>query len=166
MNGLRQLTENFNALESRERKMLTLGMLVVVIFIIYGLIYKPMNGAINRLQSSNQSNQELLLWMSKSVASIKGTSASGSKVDKRRGRSMNVIINTTASSAKITISRSQPRDNNQYQIWIDQVAFNEMLVWLNQLQQDYKINVSNINIGTTESRGQVRVNLTFLDSGS
>jgi general secretion pathway protein M len=166
MSNLTELKQKYNDLEGRERKILLLGLILVTIFIIHNFIYNPMHQSINKLRESNANKQELLVWMNQSVASIKASSSAQSTSNKRRGRSLNVIINTSASSAKINISRSQPRDNNQYQIWIDQVVFNELLNWLNILQTDYGIYVSTINLGTTDNKGQVRVNLTFQDSGS
>ncbi|MFT5521573.1 MAG: general secretion pathway protein M [Enterobacterales bacterium] len=165
MSSFTDLMNKYHALESREKQILNSGIVVVSIFIIYVLIFKPMNDSITRLEKSNASNQQLLEWMTQSVASIKG-STSSKNVNKRNGRSLNVIINTTASSARISISRSQPRDNNQYQIWLDKAMFKDLLLWLNVLQKDYGIFVSTINLGVTEVQGQVRVNLTFQDSGS
>lgn len=164
MSNFTDLMNKYHALDNREKKILNSGILVVSIFIIYTLIFKPMNDSIVRLEKSNANNQQLLGWMTQSVASIKGSS-SGRSVTKRNGRSLNVIINTTASSAQISISRSQPRDNNQYQIWLDKAMFNDLLLWLNILNKDYGIFVSSINLGVTEVKGQVRVNLTFQDSG-
>ena len=165
MSSFTDLMNKYHMLESREKKILNSGILVVSIFIIYTLIFKPMKDSIVRLEKSNANNQQLLEWMTKSVASIKGSS-SGTNTSKRKGRSLNVIINTTASRARISISRSQPRDNNQYQIWLDKAMFKDLLLWLNILNKDYGIFVSSINLGVTEVKGQVRVNLTFQDSGS
>ncbi len=160
------LKTKYLALENSEQKIVLLGAIVVVIFVLYSLIYKPLNSSIEQLQASNQSSQELLVWMAESVASLKGGTKSSPGVDKRRGRSLNVIINTTASVSKISISRSQPRDNDQYQIWLDKAVFNDVMAWLNVLQQDYGIHVSSINLGSTQSKGLVGVNLTFQDQGS
>jgi general secretion pathway protein M len=165
MSAFTDFMDKYRGLDSREKKILNSGIIIVSIFIIYTLIYKPMNETIIRLEKSNASNQQLLEWMTQSVASIKG-STSSNNASKRNGRSLNVIINTTASSSSISISRSQPRDNNQYQIWLDKAMFNDLLLWLSVLQKDYGIFVSTINLGVTEVKGQVRVNLTFQDSGS
>ncbi|PCJ49383.1 MAG: hypothetical protein COA74_05860 [Gammaproteobacteria bacterium] len=165
MSYLTILKDKYQSLDAREQKILAAGILVVSIFILYTLIFKPMNDSISHLEKSNASNQQLLAWMAKSVASIKGTS-SGNNVNKRKGRSLNVIINTTASSAQISISRSQPRDNKQYQIWLDKAMFKDLLLWLNILHKDYGIYVNSINLSVTDIKGQVRVNLTFQDAGS
>jgi len=161
-----ELIEKFDALEGREKKVLLAGILFVLLFISFNFIYNPMTSSIDKLQSSNVEKKKLLVWMTESAASIKSSPSSGSKASKRRGRSLNEIINSTASSVKISISRSQPRDNSRYQIWIDQVMFNDLLRWLSLLQNDYGVFVSNINLGSTDKKGFVRVNLTFQDSGS
>ena len=166
MSIIKELTDKFKTLENREQKILVSGLIFVVLFIVYSLIYKPMTSSIDSLQKSNVENQQLRLWMAESAAAIKNSSGTKSSTNKRRGRSLNEVINSTASTVKISISRSQPRDNNQYQIWLDQIVFNELLVWLNVLQKDYGVFVSNINLGTTDKKGLVRVNLTFQDSGS
>ena len=166
MSMFNEMKGKFNTLEASEKKMLLIGSVFVLFFIIYSLLYKPMVDSISRLEKSNTANQELLVWMKQSVASLGGKNSGKKSVDKRRGRALNVVINTTATSARLSISRSQPRDNKQYQIWLDQVVFNDLLKWLDVLQKDYGIFVSNINLSTTDEKGKVRVNLTFQDSGS
>lgn len=166
MSRLEELKDKFNSLEGRDRKILLTVSLAILLLIIYIFIYKPVSSSIDNMQKKNSENQQLLVWMAQSAASIKNMSGGVNKASKRAGRSLNEVINSTASSTKITISRSQPRDNNQYQIWLDQIGFNELLVWLAVLQNDYGVFVSNINIGTTDKKGYVRVNLTFQDSGS
>jgi len=166
MSIITEFKNKFNTLDSRERKFLISGIIFVSLFVVYSLIYKPMISSIDQLQKSNADNQQLLVWMTQSAATIKASSGGTGTVSKRGNRNLNEVINTTSSKAKISISRSQPRDNNQYQIWLDQVVFNDLLLWVNVLQNEYGVYVQNINLGTTDKKGLVRVNLTFQDSGS
>jgi len=166
MSSLSDLKDKYNSLESQEKKLLTFAGIFVIVFLTYFVIYQPMASSISSLQKSNTESQKLLIWMTQSAATIKQSAGGSNKAKSRGGRSLNQLINSTASKAKISISRSQPRDNNQYQIWLDQVVFNELLLWLVKLQTDYGIFVSNINLGTSDKSGLVRVNLTFQDPGS
>ncbi len=166
MSNLNDLKDKYNSLDSQEKKLLTFAGIFVIVFLTYFTIYQPMATSITNLQKSNTESQKLLIWMSQSAATIKKSTGGSNKAKSRGGRSLNQLINSTASKAKISISRSQPRDNNQYQIWLDQVVFNELLLWLVKLQTDYGIFVSNINLGTSDKSGLVRVNLTFQDPGS
>jgi len=166
MSNINELKAKFASLEGREKKLLMTGTLVVLIFLVYLTAYKPMVTSISSLKQSNIENQQLLVWMTQSAASIKKSTGGGNKAKSRNGRSLNQLINSAASKAKISISRSQPRDNNQHQIWLDQVVFSELLLWLDVLQKDYGIFVNNINLGASDKSGTVRVNLTFQDSGS
>ena len=163
---INDLIEKYKTLEANERKMLIIGSVFMAFFMVYSLVYKPMTDSIARFETSNATNQELLVWMKQSAASLSGKSSARKTGDKRRGRALNVVINTTATTANLSISRSQPRDNKQYQIWLDKIVFNDLLKWLDVLQKDYDIFVSNINLSTTDEKGKVRVNLTFQDSGS
>jgi len=165
MSTVKELKAKFFALDNSEQKTLMLGAVVVSLFILYSLIYKPLDNSVVQLTESNAKNQELLVWMKQSVIQLKGKGAGSTTGSKRGSRSLNEVINTSAANAKISISRSQPRDNNQYQIWLDKVAFNNLVDWLQVLTRDFGIAVNSINLVKTDTDGLVRVSITFQDFG-
>lgn len=54
------------------------------------------------------------------------------------------------------ITRVQPQSNN-VQVWIDNVSFNQLLTWLEQLANNEGIQVKVIDLSQGEQPGQVRV---------
>ena len=166
MSSLDVFKNKYKGLESREQKSLIAGIVFVLFFILNTVIYKPMTSSIEQLKKSNADNSKLLVWMAQSANQIKNSAGSIKSNSNGAGRSLNEIINSTASKKAITISRSRPRNNNQYQIWMDKVSFNDLLGWLNTLQNDYAVYVTSINLASSEQGGIVRVNLTFQGSDS
>lgn len=155
--------EWFQKLEQREQHLVILAGVVIAAVLIYFAAYRPVADNLDKVRSSHQSQLALHDWMKVQVAQLKKTKGSNATASKRGNRSFSVLINQTASADQIQISRSQPRGDNQYQIWLDKVKFNQLMVWLNKLQTDYGIYVHSINISKAEEGGEVRVNLTFQD---
>ena len=163
MEQLQALKARFEQLEQREQLLLTVAAMVIGIFIFVTLIYRPLSGSLDSARNAYHSENELRDWMQVKVAQLKQSSGTSSTASKRGNRSASVVINQAASQNSIQISRSQPRSNNQYQIWLEDVPFNQLMVWLADLQTDYGIHVHAINISRAEDNGKVRVNLTFQD---
>ncbi len=163
MSQWQELKEWFQALEQREQHVLIGAGLVVGILLVYLLAFRPLSNSLSNVQSSYQSQQALRDWMQVQVEQLKQSSGNAGSQTNRGNRSVNVLINQTAGANQIQISRSQPRGDNQYQIWLDKVTFRQLMTWLNDLQTNYGIFVYSINISKAEEGGQVRVNLTFQD---
>ena len=163
MEKLQALKARFEELEQREQYLLIVAAIVIGIFIFVSLIYRPLSSSLDSARNAYYSQNELREWMQVQVTQLKQSSSSSGSTSKRGNRSASVVINQAASQTSIQISRSQPRSNNQYQIWLEDVPFNQLMVWLNSLQSDYGIHVHAINISRAEDNGKVRVNLTFQD---
>ena len=160
MSQLQELQERFNALESREQNLLTLAGIVLVVCLVYLILYKPLATSVQQLQDNHVSQTNLRDWMTLQVTQLK---ASGSQTTgtPKSNKPLSTIINETASANQIQISRSQPRPDDQYQIWLDKVGFEQLVQWLATMQTDHGIYVQTVNISRAEANGEVRVSLMF-----
>ena len=163
MEQIQMLKARFDELEQREQYLLLAAGAVIIIFLFMSLVYRPLSSALTSERAAYFSQTELRDWMQTQVTLLKSQSSSSPATANRGNRSASVLINQAAAQNSIQISRSQPRGNNQYQIWLDKVPFNQLMIWLTDLQNDYGIHVQSINISKAEEEGQVRVNLTFQD---
>jgi general secretion pathway protein M len=163
MSVIEQAKAKYQSLDKRERQVLTFGVIALSILLIFNLVYRPLATAQQDLTAANEQDKALLIWMKQAVMQIQQAGTDNS-LEQRAGRNLNQILNSSASRYGISISRSQPRDNNQHQIWLDEVEFDKALTWINQLQNSYGIYVSSINLTTSEKKGFVRANITFQDA--
>lgn len=164
MEQLQELKQRYAQLEKREQNLLLAAGLVAAVCLFYLIIFKPLNSSVTQLKKSQIEQQRLKSWMQQQVATVKTKGSKTNTGTARGNQSLSVLINKTASSLSLQISRSQPRDNKQYQIWLEDVPYKTLLKWINTLQTQYGINVYSINISSTDNKAVVRANLIFEDS--
>jgi len=164
MSQLQELQARYKALESREQNLLLVAAVVVSICLVYLILYKPLANSVEQLQKSHVSQTNLRDWMTLQVAQLKSSGAATGKTVTKSTKPLSSIINETALANQIQISRSQPRPDNQYQIWLDKVTFSQLVRWLDSMQSDHGIFVQTVNISRAENNDEVRVSLMFQGS--
>ena len=141
-------------LNTREQKLIASLSGVFVIFLLYSFIWQPLNENIEKGQKKLSRQQELLSWVSSETTRYKA--ASKNSQGKSSAGSLSSIINRSAKQNNLTITRVQPQGSD-IQVWIDNVAFKQLLSWLQQLSNDQGIQVKAIDLTRGEQAGQVRV---------
>lgn len=66
------------------------------------------------------------------------------------------VISDSASAHSVVIKRIAERGEN-IQVWIEPVVFNDLLNWLNALDEKYALQVTQIDVSTGEKAGMVEV---------
>ena len=143
--------------------MLTVAMGVfIVIFLLYNLIWQPINTGIEQTSKKLASQQELLGWVQEKTSLIK-QSAKRASSGQSNG-SLSSIVNRTARQNKIVITRIQPQGED-IQVWIDQAVFSGFLKWLDQLAAAEGLKVKAIDLSNTDEAGMVKVRRLQLGRG-
>jgi general secretion pathway protein M len=141
-------------LNRREQQLFLSMSVVIIIFLFYSLIWQPLNDNIIDGRKKLARQQALLSWVNTETQRYqlaKGTNAlNGSKA------SISTVVNRTASAKGINITRIQPQGDN-LQVWIDNIAFEQLLQWLSQLSQNEGIVVGAIDLSRADLDGEVRV---------
>ena len=141
-------------LNSREQQLFSVMAAFVGIFLFYSFIWQPLNENIVKGQKKLQRQQDLLAWVQTETQRYKA--AKGNAVGKQSNASISSIINRTARASGITIARMQPQGQD-IQVWLDSVAFNQLLQWLANLSSNEGIAVKALDISSGEQAGQVSV---------
>ncbi|MDG1752897.1 MAG: type II secretion system protein M [Thalassotalea sp.] len=142
------------ALNSREQRLIGSLAGVVSLFIFYSFVWQPLNENIEKGQKKLTRQQELLTFVSSETQRYKAEKKSGN--NQASSGSLSSIVNRSAKQQAITITRIQPQSNS-VQVWIDNIAFSQLLVWLEQLANKEGIQVETIDLTKGEQPGQVRV---------
>jgi len=151
-------------LQLNQREQSLVGSLgsVLIVFLLYSLIWQPLNENIEQGQKKLDSRQALLSFVAQETARYKTFSGSGGA---NSSGSLSSVINQTARSKNISITRVQPQ-NSDIQVWIDNVAFSQLLNWLEELAKNEGIYVQNVDLGQTDEAGQVQVKRLQLGKGN
>jgi len=147
------MKEWWQQLNVREQKLVIAMGSVIGIFILYSLIWQPLNEGLEKSAKKLARQQALLTWVSENTARYKQINKGG--IAQGKG-SLSSIVNRTARNHQITVTRMQPQGED-LQVWIDEVAFKELLKWLEKLSLSEGLQVKGIDLSRSEQSGTVRV---------
>jgi len=148
------MKERWLQLDLREQRLVLVMGAVVLFFILYSAIWAPLNNNIDVASKKIERQQKLLTWVQQGTATYK--SAAGSNQSNNSNSSLSSLINKTAGRNQISIARMQPQGDD-LQVWIDEVSFNSLLTWLEQLSVKNGISVKAIDITNAQQAGVVKV---------
>lgn len=142
----------WESLNEREHKLVIVGGSVFCIGLFYFAIWNPLANAVENGQASLIKQQTLNSWSKDAISQIKaaGGNASGN------GGSLTQVVNQTSRRYNIKIARMNPKDD-ELQLWIDDVIFNDLMKWLAFLEQKQGIAIDNIDVNEGADAGLVNV---------
>lgn len=157
------MKEWFLGLNQRERLIVGVGGAVFVVMMAYLMIWEPIMDGARQTQEKVVSQEKLLAWMQQSAAEVKrlrgGATSSGGQLIP--GQSLLSLIDSTAKSAGLgnQVKRVKPEGSNKVRIWLDAVAFDKMVTWLEKLIQTYGVQVNSTVIDKANANGTVNANI-------
>jgi len=149
-------------LNPRERLIVIGGAVALLVIGIYLFAWEPLQEKQITLKESIKSQQTAYQQMLKSAAEVKVLKRTGGR-QAISSSAMQSIINKTAKSALpgAVIKRVEQNRQQAVQVWIDQVAFNDMVKWLGSLQQTKGVRVVTLFTEATPQAGRVNARLTL-----
>lgn len=155
------MKEKWQALNQREQYLVLFMSIFVGIFVIYSVIWQPINDSIEAKKAKVTRYQALLVWVNdKKIEYNRYASASRGKSN----TSLSNVINTSASRYKISIARIQPK-GSEIMVTIDEVAFNTLMDWLKTMAINDGVTIKAIDLARTDIKGAVKVRRLSLGKG-
>jgi general secretion pathway protein M len=141
-------------LNLREQRLVMAMSAVIAVFVLYGLIWQPLNESIAASKLKLERQQTLLAWVEENTQRYQQAKRNGAM--NSSSASLSSIVNRTSRANDITITRMQPQGDD-LQVWIDEISFNQLLSWLEQLASRENLQVKNIDLSSADQEGVVRV---------
>jgi len=148
------LSDWFYGLAPREQALLKIGSVILIIAGFYGLIWAPMNASIERETKLLAQQQALSTWIVQQQAKVLQFRRQGPGKATLKG-SLVQAVNQTARVNNITLTRMQP-NNDEVQVWIDEVNFNTLMTWLGSLDTT-GVKILQVDITEASAPGNVKV---------
>lgn len=158
MNALQQW---WFSLVKREKIVVSILAIVITLLMFQLMIWKPLYQARDNAANSAEKQAELLQWMKQRAALATQLKRQQPSRTNMKGKSISQIINTTASRAKIEINRFQTSGDNSVQVWLDDVEFSKLLLWLETMQKKQGVIAESLSISETAKPGIVSVRMTL-----
>ena len=154
----------FEGLESRERIMLFAGVIVLAVFLFYGLVWQPFHSGYERLQSTISEQRATALWIQEGAAKVRQLKGAGGMASQGLGgRSLLAVTDSTARAGGLAaaMKRIEPEGRNGVRVWLEGASFDRFVSWLGLLSSKYRINPDSVSMEKGDATGQVNVRLTL-----
>lgn len=142
----------WHSLQPRERQLLSVSAVILLLSGFYWLIWKPLHTASTSQQQALQQAQQQLVQLQQALPALR---QAGVKTV-RTGGSLQHIISDSARQHSIQVSRMQ-QQNEQLQLVLEDVSFEKLVQWLYQLQYQQGVSLLNLELSNTDKSGIVRV---------
>jgi len=153
----------FESLETRERIFVVVGAVIVAVALIYGLVWAPLDQK-HTLLKSDVDNWRRSLTELRPLRLAK-PSGSQARPGENAGSQMSpiIIVDQTLRIRGLEHyrQRSQPTASNGIRVEFENVAFDELVLWLGDLSDQYEMHVQAGSFGKTTQVGQGRINATL-----
>ena len=135
-----------------------LGVFLGVVIIVFGLLL-PAGDFQHRAEQQYLRNMENLEWMltHRSLAA----SAALQRSQRDPGQSLLGIANSSSKGIQVSFKRYEPVGDNGLSLWLENVAFNNVIRWLERLDKRYGITVQDIAVERQQEQGLVNVRLVL-----
>lgn len=154
-----ELKKRFEQLNDRERKLVLLSAIMVVVLVFYWGVLAPLNASISKNKRNIKQQTELLQWVKSNAqrAALLRASSSGTKTF---NGSLTQLVNGTAKSVDVEVSRMQPQ-GDELQVWVDNAGFTSVVNWLNTLENS-GVRIIDVDIVETNQPGFVKIRRLLL----
>ena len=153
----------FAALEQREQIFVAGGAAVVLISIFYAFVWEPLDTG-QEMLSAEVAGWEQSLAALKPLKGLQQTaSGSATVVSNAAEQTPVVIVDQTLRARGLdrALKRSQPTTSNGIRVEFDNVAFDDLVLWLGDLSNQYGMQVTSGSMSTSSQSAPGRINATF-----
>ena len=147
-----QFQQWWGGLQQREQHLVLVCAIAIGVFLFYYLIWQPVHQSKVRNQQALHQAEQQLDWLNSVLPQLQQSSGS---VERSSG-SLSQVLTTSARQHGIRVSRMQPQ-NQQMQLVLDDVAFEQLVRWLHALHYQHGLSLVNLDVSAANQPGMVQV---------
>ncbi|HYW75200.1 MAG TPA: type II secretion system protein M [Gammaproteobacteria bacterium] len=151
----------FDGLAPRERRLLIVGGIAIVLMVVYFAVVTPVRSAHSRLMNDVQQKQQLLALINRSAGRIQSAGASGGHL--KPGESVFAATSAAIQSSPISgaVQRLEQTRNGGVRLSLSGVDFDALVQWLGTLSRQDGIVAIRATIQQSSNPGTVDAKLTL-----
>ncbi len=152
----------FENLEAREKLFVGVGAVVVVLSLVYGFAWAPLDRNHSQVIASVNDWQQSLAEL-RPLKGMVQASASSTRRAVTTQQSPIIVVDQTLRSRGLEQfrRRSQPTTSNGIRIEFENVAFDDLVLWLGDLADQYGMHVQAGSLSDSGRSGPGRINATL-----
>ena len=151
------MKEQWQQLSLREKRLVIITAIVVVVTLLYFMIWEPLQDGIQTSRVRVNAQANTLQQIREQASEAKQLRTTKSRVGAGGGGSLLVIIERTAQqkNLKSSLQKVQPEGQDGVRIWVENAAFDQLIDWLALLENKNTIYVSEIIIERQKEPGRI-----------
>ena len=153
-----KIRQYLDQLNERERRMVYAAAIALLVFLPYQLAWVPFTSSITDLKEKVQQQEQDLVWMQNSATELKQL-ARNTKSQTAGSNSRYGVIENTARQKFGNDIRVEQESKNGIRVRIKETGFDDMLLWLDDLQYRHKVYVKEFKVDRETGVGRVSVNI-------
>lgn len=151
-----------DSLERRERLFVITGAVAVVLAVLYGFVWMPLDKSHKSMQASVSAWEQSLAELQPLRGMQPPSSTAGSRPSASQQTPV-VIVDQTLRARGLdrSLRRSQPTTSNGIRVEFENVAFDDLVLWLNDLGTQYAMQVASGSLSASSQAAPGRINATL-----
>lgn len=142
-----------NERTERERILLLVGLFLAIVWVLYAGLWRPLQTREMILMAQIERHSSAIMMLESAPVPQAATAATDA-------RPVPVIITDTAADFSLTIRRLEP-DGEGARVVLDEVGFDNAILWLDQLDRNHGLRVRSIEMARRPAPGVVTATLTL-----
>jgi general secretion pathway protein M len=155
------------SLSLRDRSVLRFGTIVLALMLFWAFVWDPISQSRRSLRNQVADAEANLAYMHAAAAQLQAMGTGGTAtVFDRGGRSLFALADSTARENRLAhaLKRIEPVTSGRINIWLEGAEFDQLAVWLEQLQSVYGVRVEEYALTRAEGSGKVDGRLSLIES--
>lgn len=155
-------------LAARERLMLSIALIITIIAVLYLLVWEPLQKRTETLRHTVSEERNQIAWMEQAAVEILALRGGVVPKEKRNNESLLAVVDRSARAAGMGagINRVEPEGKDKARIWLNDVAFDNLIRWLSELDKTQGITTESVVIDRQNVAGQVNARLVLMGGGN
>ncbi len=162
---MKQVFDWFESLEQRERLLVSIGVIFVLLTLFYLLLLEPTANRLKNAKNKHVAAQELLSFMQQTKTTV-DTLKKQPRATKQMIAPENLLSYLDSSMKRYGINTQlnsiSPGKDSGANLRFDNVEYNKLMQWLGNLYFQNGINVESINIAPTKNPGMVKATMLVM----
>jgi len=156
---MNRIAEWYFGLESRERRMVTIGGVVVAVLLLFGGILLPLQSTVSTAVKATEARRADLAWMRVNAPEIR---AGGGSVAPDTGEAPVVLVDRIGREAGLGSSmRGTQPSGAGVRVQLEAAPFDTLIAWLATLEERHGFAIESISVDRAARPGLVNANITF-----
>ena len=157
-----QFQTKISSLKPRERWLVICTLFLISAAAVFGILFYPLSKAVSNRNARITQKQQDIVWL-RSMAGQLSALGNVQLTNASKSESLVKLVSDSIAGNKLASALTGQVPNGQQSVkaQLENANFNDLLIWLDQLQKSQGIKVLDASITETEEAGQVNASITL-----